>query len=198
MKKLIVSTLILAGSLAMADVYQIDPAASRVEWKAGKKIGSYHVGDIQVKSGQVETDKKGTVKTANVVVDMKTIANEDLKGDADSQKKLVGHLSSEDFFKVEQYPESSFVLKSIKPKAGSKDEYIVKGDFTMIGKTEAVEFPAKITQENNSLKGVGTLVIERLKWGLKYGSGSIFKSLTADKIINDSFELKLNLVANKK
>lgn len=197
MKKLIVSTLILAGTFAMADVYRLDPAASRVEWKAGKKIGSYHIGDIKVKSGQVETDKKGTIKAANVVVDMKTISNEDLKGDPDSQKKLVGHLSSEDFFKVEQHPESSFVLRSIKPKPDSKDEYIVKGDFTIIGKTEAVEFPVKITQDKTSLKGVGTLVIERLKWGLKYGSGSIFKSLTADKIINDSFELKLNLVANK-
>lgn len=198
MKTLILSTLILAGSLAVADVYQIDPAASRVEWKAGKKIGSFHNGDIKVKSGQVETDKKGTVKSANVVVDMKTIANEDLKGDADTQKKLVGHLSSDDFFKVSQHPESTFVLKSVVPKAGSKDEYLVKGDLTMIGKTEAVEFPAKITKDKNSLKGEGTVMIERLKWGLQYGSGSIFKSLTADKIINDSFELKLNLVANKK
>ncbi|MCC2679943.1 MAG: YceI family protein [Pseudobdellovibrio sp.] len=198
MKTLILSTLLLAGSLTMADVYQIDPAASRVEWKAGKKIGSYHNGDIKVKSGQVETDKKGAVKSANVVVDMKTIGNEDLKADADSQKKLVGHLSSDDFFKVEKYPESTFVLKTLKPKAGAKDEYIAKGDLTMIGKTEAVEFPVKITKDNNLLKGEGTLSIERLKWGLQYGSGSIFKSLTADKIINDSFDLKLNLVANKK
>lgn len=197
MKTLILTTLIFSTSLAMADVYKIDPAASRVEWKAGKKIGSFHNGDIKVKSGNVETDKAGAVKSASVVVDMKTIADEDMKGDADSQKKLVGHLSSDDFFKVEKFPESTFALKSISPKAGSKDEYVVKGDLTLIGKTEAVEFPAKISKDKNTLTGNATLVIERLKWGLQYGSGSIFKSLTADKIINDTFELKLNLVAKK-
>jgi polyisoprenoid-binding protein YceI len=182
---------------AFADVFKVDTAASSVNWKAGKKIGSFHDGDVKVKGGQVETDAKGQVKAARVVVDMKTIANNDLKDKPDMQKKLVGHLSSEDFFKVDKFPESTFELTSISPKAGSKDEFVVKGKLTMIGKTEAVEFPAKITADKTTVSGTGTITIERLKWGLQYGSGSIFKALTADKIINDSFDLTLNIVAKK-
>ncbi|NJL25519.1 MAG: YceI family protein [Calothrix sp. SM1_5_4] len=183
---------------SFANVYKIDTASSRIDWKAGKKIGSFHNGQIKVKSGQVETDAKGVVKSANIVVDMKTITNEDLKDKPEYQKKLVDHLANDDFFKVGKYPESSFVLKTLTLKPGSKDEYIAKGDLTMIGKTESVEFPVKIVaKDKNTLTGQGTLTIERLKWGLQYGSGSIFKSLTADKIINDTFDLTLNLTATK-
>lgn len=197
MKKTMLAALLLISTTAFAETYKIDTTASSVLWKAGKKVGSFHNGDIKVKSGTVETDKKGTIKNINVVVDMKSIANEDLKGSPDFQKKLVDHLSNDDFFKVDKFPESTFSLTSITPKAGSKDEYTVKGNLTMIGKTEAVEFPAKITSEKGMMKGTATITIERLKWGLQYGSGSIFKSLTADKIINDTFELTLNLTAKK-
>jgi len=197
MKTTILTALFVLSAAASAEVYKIDTAASKVQWKAGKKIGSFHDGEIKVKSGDVETDAKGVVKGANVTVDMKTISNTDMKDKPDMQKKLVGHLSSDDFFKVDTFPESAFKLTSVTPKAGSKDEYVVKGELTMIGKTQAVEFPAKISADKGTLTGTGTVKIERLKWGLQYGSGSIFKTLTADKIINDHFELTLNLVAKK-
>ena len=197
MKTVLLTIATLLTSVALADTYKIDPAASKVEWRAGKKIGSFHNGEIKVKGGEVTTDAKNKVSSANVLVDMKTISNIDLKDSPEYQTKLVGHLSSDDFFKVDKYPESSFKLTSITPKAGSKDEYVVKGDLTMIGTTKPVEFPAKISSDKNTLTGTGKVTIERLKWGLQYGSGSIFKSLTADKIINDTFELTLNLVAKK-
>ncbi len=161
-----------------------------------QKIGSFHNGDIKIKSGTVEADAKGVVKSAKVVVDMKSIRNEDLT-DASYNKKLVGHLMSDDFFKVDKFPESSFELKSIKPKDGAAGEYEVTGNLTMIGKTESVTFPAKMKVEKGVLNGSGVVTIERLKWGLQYGSDSIFKTLTADKIINDSFELTLKIVAKK-
>lgn len=197
MKTTILTLFTFLSVNAMADVYTLDTNASRIEWKAGKKIGSFHNGDIKVKSGKVETDAKGNVKKATVVVDMKTIANEDLKDSPEYQQKLVGHLSSDDFFKVDKFPESAFELTSIKPKAGSKDEYLVKGNLTIIGKTQAIEFPAKMSVDKNTISGSGIVKIERLKWGLQYGSESFFKSLTADKIINDTFDLTLNLVAKK-
>jgi polyisoprenoid-binding protein YceI len=192
---MVLATLVV--STASADVYKIDTNASKVEWLASKKIGSSHNGEIKIKSGEVKTDKKGTIESASVVVDMKTISNIDLKDSPEYQTKLVGHLSSDDFFKVGTHPESTFKLTSITPKAGSKDEYVVKGELTMIGKTEPIEFPAKIASDKNTLTGTAKVTVQRLKWGLQYGSGSIFKTLTADKIINDSFDLTLNLVAKK-
>lgn len=197
MKNLLILIMAITSAHAFADTYLLDPVESRVEWKAGKKIGSFHNGDIKIKNGKVETDAKGSIKTLDIVIDMKTIANDDLKSKPDYQAKLVNHLSSEDFFKVDQFPESTFTLKSISPVKGKKGEYLITGDLTMIGKKESVTFPATLTSEKGVLSGKATLTIERLKWGLQYGSGSIFKSLTADKIINDTFEIKLNLVAKK-
>lgn len=197
MKKIFFTLATILGSLASAEVYKVDTAASKVEWLGSKKIGKTHNGTINVKSGEVQTDNKNKIKSINVTIDMKTISNEDLKGEPEYQKKLVDHLSSDDFFKVEKFPESTFKLTSITPKAGSKDEYTLKGDLTIIGKTEAIEFPAKINVDKNTVTGSAKITIERLKWGIQYGSGNIFKSLTADKIINDTFDLTLNLTAKK-
>ncbi|OQW55029.1 MAG: YCE I like family protein [Proteobacteria bacterium SG_bin7] len=197
MKKLFIMAMALVSTTAFAESFKIDTGASTILWKAGKKIGTFHNGSIKFKTGTVDTDKSGSVSAAKIVVDMKTIANEDLKEKAEYQKKLVDHLSSSDFFDVEKHPESTFEITSVTPKAGSKDEFTVKGKFTMIGNTQDIEFPAKISADKSSVKGTATIVVERLKWGLKYGSGSLFKSLTADKIINDTFELSLSVVAKK-
>lgn len=197
MKTIILITAALFSINVFADTYKIDTAVSSVEWRAGKKIGSYHNGKIQIKSGEVQVDKKSDLTAAQVVIDMKTISNDDLKDSPENQKKLVGHLSSDDFFNVEKYKESVFKMTSMNLKPGSKDQYVVKGDLTIIGTTKPVEFPIQISTDKNTLTGTGVLKIERLNWGLKYGSGSIFKSLTADKIINDSFELTLKIIAKK-
>jgi polyisoprenoid-binding protein YceI len=196
MKTLLLTLFALTAVSASAEIYKVDTTASKIEWTAAKKIGSTHNGEIKIKSGEVTTDAKGIVTSANFTADMKSISNLDLKEKPDMQAKLIGHLSSDDFFKVEKFPESTFKLTSLTPEK-TKGVYKVKGELTMLGKTEPIEFPAKMTIEKGTLTGSGKVTLERLKWGLQYGSGSIFKSLTADKIINDSFDLTLNIVAKK-
>jgi polyisoprenoid-binding protein YceI len=197
MKKTLLALSILLSAVSYADNYTMDPGTSSIEWKAGKKVGSFHNGKIQLKSGELQTDAKGMITAAQVSVAMNTITNEDLKDSPDYQKKLVSHLSSEDFFNVEKFPEATFKLKGMKKKPGSKGEFIATGDLTMIGTTKPIEFPVKVTSEKDQMKFSATLKIERLNWGLQYGSGSIFKTLTADKIINDTFDLTLNLTAKR-
>lgn len=196
MKIILSALLVLAAvSAQAADVYKIDTKASSVAWKGSKKMGSSHNGAIAVKEGDVTVDK-GQVKSANVVIDMATITNADLT-DPDYNKKLVGHLSTDDFFNVAKFPTSAFKITSVAPVAKSKDEVTVKGDLTIKGVTHPIEFPAKVTVGKDSVTGTAKVKVDRTKWGLKYGSGNIFKELTADKVINDEFELDLNLVAKK-
>lgn len=197
MLKSVLAAVVLMAGVAQADVYVLDTKASVVDWKGTKKLGSFHNGKISVKGGEVTTDKKNVVTKGSVVIDMATISNDDLAGDADSQKKLVGHLSSDDFFNVKKYPTSTFTIKSVAPTA-NPNEFTVKGDFTMIGKTAALEFPATIKTEAGAMTADAVVKVDRTKWGLKYGSGNIFKELAADKIINDEFEMTLKLVAKKK
>lgn len=183
-----------APAVPAVEVYKIDTAASTVEWKGIKKIGSAHTGNIKVQSGEVSVEKN-MVKSAQVVVDMKTITNTDVT-DATYNKKLVGHLSNEDFFNVAKYPTSEFKLTSV-TSGKNKNEVTVKGELTMIGQTQPIEFPATVKIDKGVATSEATVKVDRTKWGLKYGSGNFFKELAGDKIINDEFELKLKLTAKK-
>ncbi len=178
---------------AKAETLMVDTAASTVNWVASKKMGDKHTGQIKVKDGKVEM-KDGKLVGGSFTIDMTTLTDEDLKAKPDYQTKLVTHLKSDDFFKVEKNPTSEFKITSVEEKDGKT---MVKGNLTMIGKTEALEFPAKIETKDGKVMGTAKVEIDRTKWGLTYGSGNIFKELTADKIINNTFELNLNLTAKK-
>ena len=195
-KSLFSAALVFSFTQAQAaDVYKVDAAASSINWKASKKVGSSHNGQIKLKNGEISLDKQGKITDGNFAIDMATISNDDLKDNAEYQKKLVTHLSSEDFFNVAKYPEANFKIKKV--SSVSKTSAKISGDLTFIGQTHSVEFPAKISSEKGTLTGEGTVVIDRTKWGLKYGSGNFFKELAADKIINNEFELELKLIAKK-
>lgn len=195
MTKSILAAMVFAFAMnAHAESLKLDSKTSTVAWTGFKKIGSSHNGAMTVKEGQIETDKKGAITGGNVVIDMASMTNADVKDPVDN-KKLVGHLSNADFFDVTKFPTSTFKITSVTKKAGN--EYTVKGDFTMIGKTQPIEFPATITTDKGVVTGVAKVKIDRTKFGLKYGSGSFFKELAGDKIISDEFALDLKLVAAK-
>lgn len=183
-----------AKAAAAVETYKVDAASSAIQWKGTKKVGSSHNGTLKVQGGEFQVENNA-IKSGNVVADMKSITNVDLT-DAENNKKLVGHLSSADFFNVEKNPTAEFKVTSVTPSKG-KDEVVIKGDFTMIGKTNPIEFPATVKFENGTATGTGTVKIDRTKWGLKYNSGNFFKDLAGDKIINDEFELTLKIVAKK-
>jgi polyisoprenoid-binding protein YceI len=193
-----VSLLSIVSLSAFAnETLQLDLNSSNVGWKGTKKLGSAHNGEVKVKSGSVVFDKTGKLTGGNFVIDMQSITNEDLKDSPDYQKKLVGHLSSGDFFDVAKHPTASFKITQVKPVKKSKTEMTIVGEFTMIGKTQPVSFPAKVSYANGKATGEAVVKIDRTKFGLKYGSGNFFKELTADKIISDEFELTLKLAATK-
>lgn len=178
---------------ATAQTYKIDTKASTILWKGTKAVGSGHDGNVSIKDGQLLVDKK-TITGGNFTVDMATITNNDLKDSPEYQTKLVNHLKSEDFFNVAKYPTSTFKINSVEKK--SDTEVLIKGDLTMIGQTKPVEFPATVKWEGDKVTGTANVKLDRTIWGLKYGSGKFFKNL-GDKMINDQFDLTLNLVAKK-
>ena len=81
----------------------VSAADSKINW-LGKKVTGQHNGTINVSKGDIMVDN-GKITGGKVEVDMKSIKNQDLT-DAGMNTKLVGHLSSADFFEVEKYPVS--------------------------------------------------------------------------------------------
>lgn len=176
---------------AGAQTYQIDPAQSKVEW-VGKKVTGQHNGTIQVKSGTVTLDN-GKITQGQFVIDMSSLKVLDLQDPAANQK-LTGHLKSDDFFSVTSFPESNFKITSAKSTGTNAAE--LTGDLTIKGKTHPLTIPVTLTLTGDQAAAVGQTKIDRTKYDVRYGSGKFFQNL-GDKMIDDEFELKLNLVAKK-
>lgn len=190
--------IVVAASTAFAtnaektSSYEIDTKESKVIWTAGKITGAKHTGHISIASGTIEVKGK-SVSSANLNIDLNTIVNTDIENE-EYNKKLVGHLKSEDFFSAEKYPLANFKITSVKKANGS--EYTVVGKLSIKGITNEISFPAKINVSGGKVTAYGTAIIDRTKWNIKYGSASFFKGL-GDKTINDEFEIKFELSAKE-
>ncbi|MCK0180076.1 YceI family protein [Flavobacteriaceae bacterium S0862] len=160
---------------------------STINW-LGKKIGGQHEGFIQIKSGKLEL-KNDQIISGNFTIDMTSITNTDLK-DEGYNKKLVGHLKSDDFFGVEKYPTATF--KITKATKFSNGKASVTGNLTIKDKTESITFDFVKNINHYTAK----LEIDRSKFNVRYGSTSFFDSL-GDKAINDIFTLDVKLVVNE-
>ena len=136
--------------------------------------------------------------TGSVVVDMNSIKNSDIDNET-YRDKLVGHLKSADFFDVEKFPKSTFVITSIAPVKDSKTEgatHNVKGNLTIKDKTNPISFDAAMTMEPAKITCKGSVVVDRSKYDIKYGSKTFFPEV-GEKVIYDEFTLSFNLVAVK-
>jgi polyisoprenoid-binding protein YceI len=175
----------------MTTSYKIDNAASTVGWEAKKVVGG-HSGNVSIKDGTITLT--GEIITAGEInVDMNSITVSDIPADNEYNAKLVGHLKSPDFFNIEKFPGAKLVIKSSgKTKTGLK----IKGDLTFIGKTNAIEFDAVVSNVKGVYTAKSNVVLDRTKWDLKYGSTDFFKGL-GDKAINNEFTLAINLSAKK-
>ncbi|WP_321322046.1 YceI family protein [Labilibaculum sp.] len=177
--------LLIGGTFStFAQKSEIKLNESAVKW-TGNKIGGSHEGEIQIKSGYFEL-KDGDITSGEVVMDMNTITNTDIKDEGYNQK-LVGHLKSDDFFGVENFPTSTFVVSSASKFEEGKAK--VSGTLTIKGKTESIFFD--LFKKGNEYSA--QLKVDRSKYNVRYGSNSFFDNL-GDKAIDDIFILEIKLV----
>lgn len=161
----------------------VNVEASSVEW-TGKKIAGAHTGNIKLKQGFLNLTEDGELVGGEFVMDMNSIEVTDLQGEY--KTKLENHLYSDDFFGVNNYATSKLVITDVDKK--SSDLYAVKGDLTIKGKTEPVSFDMQVEDNSASAK----VIIDRTKYGIRYGSGSFFDNL-GDNTIHNNFTLDVNL-----
>ncbi|WP_264563728.1 YceI family protein [Flavobacterium sp. N3904] len=183
--KLICMTLVILFSFhkGIAQTYKIDVTKSIINWE-GKKITGQHEGTINFKDGYLVFKEKKVVG-GSFIANMQSLSNTDQTGN--SKLKLEGHLKSEDFFSVDNFPTSTLVFKSIATK--SPNTYLINADLTIKGITNSIQFDLVV----NGKKATASLTINRTKYDIKYGSGSYFDDL-GDKTIYDDFELNVVLV----
>lgn len=171
--------------------FKVDVQKSNIAWN-GKKVAGQHSGNIKLTGGTLSLND-GKLSNGSFNINMNSITCTDLQGEwAD---KLVGHLKADDFFGVEKFPTSSFVITKVSPaSAGTVN---ISGNLTIKGITKAISFPASMSVSGNTLtasaKGVK---VDRTRYDIRYGSKSFFDSI-GDKAIDDEFTLDITLVATK-
>ncbi len=184
------SNLAIAGNEKDVKKAEIDLKASKVEWK-GKKLTGEHHGTILLKSGQLLFDEN-KLSGGAFEIDMTSINNLDLT-DTDSNKKLVGHLKSDDFFSVANHPTSKFEITKVEHKSG--DSYNLTGNLTIKGITHPITFPATISNKDGKVSAVADIKFDRSKYDVRFGSKTFFDNI-GDKVIYDEVELKVNLISS--
>jgi polyisoprenoid-binding protein YceI len=199
MYKLILSlflvVLFLQVGFAKNESFKVDVKESKLEWH-GKKVTGEHMGLINIKGGTLQF-KDDMLVGGEFEVDMKTIVNLDLESE-DYNTKLVNHLKSDDFFSVEKFPIATLKITEVKSHKAEKSDanYWVKGELTIKGKTNPIEFAAKVDNNEKGASASATMVVDRSKYDVRYGSGSFFEGL-GDKLIYDEFDMKVSLSAVK-
>ncbi|WP_192823579.1 YceI family protein [Rufibacter sp. LB8] len=172
--------------------YKVVKNQSKVAW-TGSKVTGEHAGLISVADGKLTSDGKN-ILGGTFTIDMSSITVTDIT-DAKMNQNLVGHLKSDDFFGTAKYQTSTLAITKVTPTK-TKGQYVVKGDLTIKGIKNAIEFPATITHVGNQIKAKANIKVDRTKYDIKYGSGSFFDNL-GDKAINNDFVLAVDLVAQK-
>ena len=179
---LIIATITFAFTTIEDGKKEVNVETSSVTWKGYKVTGS-HVGSIALKQGSLEF-KDGALTGGEFVMDMTSIENTDLEGEY--KGKLEGHLKSDDFFGVANYPTAKLVFNKV--KSTGKNSYEVTGDLTIKDKTNPVTFETSVYGN----KATANLKIDGTAYGVKYVSASFFDDLK-DKAIYDEFDLVTDL-----
>ena len=169
-------------------VNNVDLSASLLAWK-GTKPGGAHNGTVALKESTLVVEN-GEIKSGEFVVDMGSIKNLDIEN-AEYGAKLVGHLTSPDFFDIATYTTAKFVITSTENEGG---KVLVTGNLTIKDVTKSISIPATLTEENGvSIFKSEKFNIDRADFNVKYGSKKFFDNLK-DKFIDDlvemSFEVK--------
>jgi len=173
------------------DRYSADVSKSKLVWKAEKVTGG-HDGHVSLKRGSVTMDH-GKIASANFVVDMTTITNDDIKSEKYSDK-LVEHLKSEDFFFVKKHPEVSFEMMRATDLGNGK--FDVFGTLTIKDIQGVIAFPMELKESKSELIVSGSFSFDRNKYKIIYNSGSFFENL-GDKAINNDVVVDFLIVLTK-
>lgn len=178
------SSIVLEGATHMADV-----TSSEILWKGFKPTGS-HDGVLNLKEGAVVYDNSGLQKGV-FVIDMSSLKVLDIPADSEDNGKLVGHLSTADFFDTANFPAATYEFDKV-------ENGKMTGNLTIKGITKPLAVPFTLSDEN----GVITLKAEPVKvdrtaYDIKYKSKKFFDNLK-DQFINDEFEVSFKVTLNQK
>ena len=165
--------------------YVIDSDSSTVFWKGSKPTGDIHVGTVKIKKGILKIND-GTITGGQFTIDMNSILVTDEDMSEKGKSKLKKHLTNDDFFETNNYPEATLEITSSTPDS-------LKANLEIKNITKSITIPYTLSQTNEKIMAGSSFSIDRTLWGVTYKSGSFFKNL-ADRLIDDAIQFDIELI----
>lgn len=149
------------------ETWSIDNPHSNLRFEVGWEDFSVRTGEFKVFNGSIKTDSREDLSHAEIefIVDASSV---DVIAD-----RLAGHIMSDKFLDVENYPEIKYVSNQIKKT--DDNTYVSIGKLTIRGveKDHEVSFTVKGTKETKKGVILGlevSLMVNKLDFGLDWGS----------------------------
>ena len=170
--------------------YTLSGEESQLMWEGNMlKIGGVslygHAGTLAFQKGKMSMEN-GQITEGMFVVDMTTITPTDEAYDEENTPdKLVGHLSSPDFFAIEEFPTATFQIKGMEGNS-------IMGDMTIRGVTHAETIEnVEVTVDGDIVMAKGSMTVDRQKYNVAW------ENPAEDKVLSDDLDLEFNIVAAK-
>ena len=178
-------------------VYTVDNENSQVAWKGYLADDYYNNGTFSVDETTLKV-KNGKLESGSFTIPILSLDVLNLEGDLKAQ--LEAHLKSPDFFDVLVHPTATFTITGVSPYQSAGEENVVDGanvritgNFTMLGTTKSISFPARLELDGETLEAEALLQINRLDWGMDYASDPA----AGEHFIKPMVDLHLELRAEK-
>jgi polyisoprenoid-binding protein YceI len=175
---------------ALTGTYTIDPAHSRLGFVARHAMVTKVRGNFNEFEGTTTIDGADPSKST-VSVAAKTASIDTRNADRD------GHLRTNDFLQVDEYPEITFASTAISHDGGN--DFEVTGDLTIKGVTKSVTFPLEFQGEakdpfgNTRIGFEGSTSIVRSEYGITFNAALE----TGGVLVSDKITLELEISAIK-
>ena len=143
----------------------------------GSKVTGSHDGGFKEFTGRFLVADGKLLPGQPITIDMNSTWSD--------TERLTGHLKSEDFFHVAEYPTATFTPMEIQQDG---DSYLVTGNLTLHGVTKSIMFPAEITVSDEEVRVQSEFFINRFDFDIKYKG-------KADDLIREEVVIKLDITA---
>lgn len=173
----------------VAGTWQIDPTHSTVTFTVKHLMISKVRGTFDGFSGTIVTSEVPAENSVNATIDMATINT--------NQADRDGHLRTNDFFKVDEFPTATFVSTSI--EIDGDDDLTIVGDLTLRGITKSVtlkgEFGGIATNPYGQTIAAASAstVINRTDFGVNYNAALETGGVLLGEDITLTFDLQAAL-----
>lgn len=166
------ASMTIAGAASAADNYKIDPAHTNILFIVDHLGFANMIGQFQSFEGSFSFDGK-SVEGAAVKLTIKTAS---VDTDHEARDK---HLSSPDFFNVQEFPEMTFTSTKIE-STGEKTAKMT-GDLTLLGVTKPVTLDVTFNKADKFPMDPNVFIagfsakgsVNRQDFGMKYAAGAI-------------------------